>query len=153
MLAMYYKASGRATIPKAEHFRNLTAPSGSEGKACLGLVCCKATHTDSIASLLSFWFLSSINAAFTEMKKTTFKQGVSAQDGARKREDSIVSARRHKRDDNLNQRRRTMASPDVSLADQTIQNDTYASVRVYMQPVRVQRPRLSLLYTAVLNCV
>jgi Importin beta binding domain len=47
-------------------------------------------------------------------KRETFKKGVSAQDGARKREDNIVSARKNKREERLNQKRRTQVGKDVS---------------------------------------
>jgi Importin beta binding domain len=46
------------------------------------------------------------------LKHNNFKKGVSAQDGARKREDNIVSTRKNKREERLHQKRRTQVGTE-----------------------------------------
>ena len=77
-----------------------------------------------------------------KMKNRDFKKGVNAQDGARKREDNIVAARKNKREENLNQRRRTHTGRDALLDRHTAGYGRPVARQLAMPPAGMQERTL-----------
>ena len=52
-------------------------------------------------------------------RKKEFKKGIDAEEARRKREDNIIELRKNKRDENLQKKRQTFATPQYAVEDST----------------------------------